>query len=197
MRRSFRSGPSADAPFPVPGNLPAELNRFVGRDEELSGLTRRLGESRLVTVVGVGGVGKTRLALRAAEALKKRYCDGVWLAETGALRDPELLAHSLVEALGLTDQSGRPPRRVLAQHLATRRLLLVLDGFEQLVDACAELVRELLRRAPELTVLAVGRLAERPGPAAVPRQSSGTRRPSRTARKPAGSPTGKGGETAG
>ncbi|MFE1956472.1 ATP-binding protein [Streptomyces sp. NPDC059479] len=157
MRRSFRSGPSADVPVPVPGNLPAELNRFVGRDEELSGLARRLGESRLVTVVGVGGVGKTRLALRAAEALKKRYCDGVWLAETGALRDPELLAHSLVEALGLTDQSGRPPRRVLAEHLATRRLLLVLDGFEQLVDACAELVRELLRRAPELTVLAVGR----------------------------------------
>ncbi|MFD8964676.1 ATP-binding protein [Streptomyces sp. NPDC059568] len=157
MRRSFRSGPSADAPVPVPGNLPAELNRFIGRDEELSGLTRRLGESRLVTVVGVGGVGKTRLALRAAEALKKRYCDGVWLAEMGALRDPELLAHSLVEALGLTDQSGRPPRRVLAEHLATRRLLLVLDGFEQLVEACAELVRELLRRAPELTVLAVGR----------------------------------------
>ncbi|MFF3754329.1 ATP-binding protein [Streptomyces sp. NPDC002018] len=157
MRRSFRSGPSADAPPPVPGNLPAELNRFVGRDDELSGLTRLLGESRLVTVVGVGGVGKTRLALRTADVLKKRYFDGVWLAEIGTLHDPELLAHSLVEALGLTDQSGRPPRRVLVEHLATRRLLLVLDGFEQLVDACAELMRELLRRAPQLTVLAVGR----------------------------------------
>ncbi|MEV7677243.1 AAA family ATPase [Streptomyces sp. NPDC088341] len=157
MRRPFRLGPATDAPPPVPGNLPAELNRFVGRGEELSGLTRRLGESRLVTVVGVGGVGKTRLALRAAEALRKRYCDGVWLAEIGSLRDPGLLAHSLVEALGLTDQSARPARAVLAEHLATRRLLLVLDGFEQLVDACAELVRELLRRAPELRVLAVGR----------------------------------------
>ncbi|MFB7274892.1 AAA family ATPase [Streptomyces sp. NPDC056244] len=157
MRRSFRSGSSADAPPPVPGNLPAELNRFVGREEELSGLAQHLDRSRLVTVVGVGGVGKTRLALRAAEGLKKRYCDGVRLAELGALRDPELLEHSLAEALGLTDQSGRPPRRVLIEHLAGRRVLLVLDGVEQLVDACAELVRELLRRAPELRVLATGR----------------------------------------
>ncbi|QXE37847.1 NACHT domain-containing protein [Streptomyces sp. GMY02] len=157
MRRSLRSGSSAGAPAPVPGNLPAELNRFVGRAEELSGLAQHLDRSRLVTVVGVGGVGKTRLALRAAEELKKRYCDGVWLAELGALREPELLEHSLAEALGLTDQSGRPPRRVLVEHLAGRRVLLVLDGFEQLVDACAELVRELLRRAPELRVLATGR----------------------------------------
>ncbi|MFE7570883.1 ATP-binding protein [Streptomyces sp. NPDC057539] len=157
MRRPFRSGPPSAVPAPAPGNLPAELNRFVGRADELAALTRHLGESRLVTVVGVGGVGKTRLALKAADALKKRYCDGIWLVELSALRDPELLEHALVEALGLTDHSSRPTRRVLAGHLATRQLLLVIDGFEQLVDACATLVRELLLRAPELRVLAVGR----------------------------------------
>ncbi|MFE2497771.1 ATP-binding protein [Streptomyces scopuliridis] len=157
MRRPFRSGPPPAVPAPAPGNLPAELNRFVGRDDELAALTRHLGESRLVTVVGVGGVGKTRLALKAADALKKRYCDGIWLAELAALRDPELLEHALVEALGLTDHSSRPTRRVLAGHLADRQLLLVIDGFEQLVDACAVLVRELLRHAPGLRVLAVGR----------------------------------------
>ncbi|MFJ6183074.1 ATP-binding protein [Streptomyces sp. NPDC092295] len=157
MRRPFRSGPPSAVPAPAPGSLPAELNRFVGRDDELASLTRQLGASRLVTVVGVGGVGKTRLALKAADAMKKRYCDGVRLAELSALRDPELLDHALAEALGLTDHSGRPTRRVLAGHLATRQLLLVIDGFEQLVDACATLVRELLRRAPELRVLAVGR----------------------------------------
>ncbi|MEV6420322.1 AAA family ATPase [Streptomyces sp. NPDC051662] len=157
MRRPFRSGPPSAVPAPAPGNLPAELNRFVGRADELAALTRHLGQSRLVTVVGVGGVGKTRLALKAADALKKRYCDGIWLVELSALRDPELLEHALVEALGLTDHSSRPTRRVLAGHLATRQLLLVIDGFEQLVDACATLVRELLLRAPELRVLAVGR----------------------------------------
>ncbi|MFJ9029879.1 ATP-binding protein [Streptomyces sp. NPDC102274] len=157
MRRPFRSGPPSAVPAPAPGNLPAELNLFVGRDDELAALTRHLGESRLVTVVGVGGVGKTRLALKAADGLKKRYCDGIWLAELSALRDPELLEHALVEALGLADHSSRPTRRVLAGHLATRQLLLVIDGFEQLVDACAVLVHELLRRAPELRVLAVGR----------------------------------------
>lgn len=138
-------------------NLPAELNGFVGRDAELAGLGRRLEESRLVTVTGVGGVGKSRFALRAARDLEERYCDGVWLADLSAVRDAELLDHTLVEALGLTDHTTRAPRSVLAGHLAGRELLLVLDGFEQLVDGCADLVRELLRRAPRLTVLAAGR----------------------------------------
>lgn len=138
-------------------NLPAELNRFVGRAAEQDELARLLEEFRLVTVVGVGGVGKTRLALRAAAALQKRYADGVRLAELAALRDPELVAHALVEALGLTDHTLRGPREVLTEHLAELRLLLVLDGFEHLVEECAELVRELLRGCPGLTVLAAGR----------------------------------------
>ncbi|MFG2754134.1 ATP-binding protein [Streptomyces xanthophaeus] len=151
------------------GNLPSELNRFVGRGGELAGLGRLLESSRLVTVTGVGGVGKSRLALAAARTLatgtaaadteeaQERYCDGVWLAELASVRDPALLELALAEALGLTDHTTRPPRTVLAEHLAGRRLLLVLDGFEQLVEETAGLVRELLLRSPGLRVLAVGR----------------------------------------
>ncbi|MER5745500.1 AAA family ATPase [Streptomyces sp. NPDC002225] len=160
MRRPQRPVASPHVPHARtgPGNLPAELNRFVGRESELVRLAQLLEESRLVTVVGVGGVGKTRCAVRVAGLLEKRYCDGVWMAELTTLHDPELLEHALVDALGLSGHVGRAPRATLAEHLATRRLLLVIDGFEQLVDACASLVRDLLRRAPGLRVLAVGRL---------------------------------------
>ncbi|WP_406405838.1 ATP-binding protein [Streptomyces sp. NBC_01643] len=162
MRRSQRPSPddSPDAPSPgttARGNLPAELNRFVGRAEELADLSRLLTESRLVTVVGVGGVGKTRCATRAAALLEKRYCDGVRLVELSTVHDPGLLEHAVIDALGLTDHTSRPPRTTLLEHLTERRLLLVIDGFEHLVDACAELVWALLRRAPQLRVLAAGR----------------------------------------
>lgn len=169
MRRTQRPFPSSDDPGPPaaspgaptprhPGNLPAELNRFVGRDRELADVAGLLEESRLVTVVGVGGVGKSRLVIRVAALLEKRYCDGVWLVELSAVHDAALLEHALVDALGLTDHTSRPPRSILLEHCAERRLLLVIDGFEHLVDACAELVRDLLRRAPGLRVLAAGRL---------------------------------------
>ncbi|MDJ0464807.1 hypothetical protein [Streptomyces sp. H27-C3] len=143
MRRSSRPG----SPSAAHGNLPTELNRFVGRHEELAELGRLLMCARLVTMTGVGGVGKTRFALHAAGVLQERYADGVWLAELSALPDPELLEHAVVEELGLTDHTTRPPREVLLEHLAGRELLLVLDGFEHLVDSCADLVRELLREA--------------------------------------------------
>ncbi|MFF5706702.1 ATP-binding protein [Streptomyces sp. NPDC012794] len=145
----------------TPGNLPSELSSFVGRGAELAAVARLLESSRLVTVTGMGGVGKSRLALAAARAAageqQERYCDGVWLAELAALRDPALLEFTLAEALGLTDHTVRPPRAVLAEHLAGRRLLLVLDGYEQLVDEAAALLGGLLRRSPGLRVLAAGR----------------------------------------
>ncbi|MFE0603938.1 ATP-binding protein [Streptomyces sp. NPDC058892] len=159
------------------GNLPSELSGFIGRGGELAELGGLLEVSRLVTVTGVGGVGKSRLVLAAARSAaeaarsatgahgaqgahvpaEERYCDGVWLAELACVRDPALLEVTLAQALGLTDHTTRPPRTVLAAHLADKRLLLVLDGFEQLVDETAALVRELLLRSPGLQVLAAGR----------------------------------------
>ncbi|ONK15720.1 AAA family ATPase [Streptomyces sp. MP131-18] len=139
------------------GNLPAELTRFIGRDVEVGVLVRKLTVSRLVTVTGVGGVGKSRCAVQAARQVQERFCDGVWLVELATVRDAELLDHAVVDALGLTDHTGRPPRTVLTERLADRRLLLVLDGFEHLVEPSAELVHDLLRRAPGLRVLATGR----------------------------------------
>ncbi|MFE5487543.1 ATP-binding protein [Streptomyces sp. NPDC056527] len=138
-------------------NLPAELNRFIGRADERAELARLLGEFRLVTIVGVGGVGKTRLGLKVASTTQKRYVDGVWLADLSVLRDPDLVALALVEALGLTDHTLRTPQEILTEHLAERRILLVLDGFEHLLAESAPLVRELLRHSPGLTVLAMGR----------------------------------------
>ncbi|MFK4101809.1 ATP-binding protein [Streptomyces sp. NPDC019531] len=138
------------------GNLPLELDGFVGRDAELSGLARALDASRLVTVTGPGGIGKSRLAARVADG-RCAPPDGVWRVELAAVRDPEFVDYAVVETLALTDHTTRLPRETLLAHLAGRRLLLVLDGFEHLVDACADLVVDLLGRVPGLAVLAVGR----------------------------------------
>jgi predicted ATPase len=140
---------------PPNGNLPLELDAFVGRAAELAGLVRALGAGRLVTVTGVGGVGKSRLAVRAAA--RSAPPDGVWRVDLAPVRDAEFVDYAVVEALGLTDQTTRPPRATLLEHLADRDLLLVLDGVEHLVDPCAALVADLLGRAPGLRVLAVGR----------------------------------------
>ncbi|MFJ1973509.1 ATP-binding protein [Streptomyces sp. NPDC087903] len=140
---------------PVTGNLPLELTSFVGRSAELAGLEEALGASRLVTVTGAGGVGKSRLAAHAA--VRSAGAGGVWRVELAPVRDPEFVDYAVVEALGLTDHTTRGPRETLLDHLAGRGLLLVLDGFEHLVDACAALTADLLRRLPGLRVLAVGR----------------------------------------
>lgn len=153
-RRNETSSRAAGGPA-TPGNLPAELSAFVGRHTELAVLTSALAAGRLVTVTGVGGVGKSRLAVRAAAATGPR--DGVWLVELASVRDPELVEHAVASALELTDHTRRAPRQVLLDQLAGRELLLVVDGFEHLVEATASLVGELLLRCPGLRVLAAGR----------------------------------------
>ncbi|ALV36910.1 AAA family ATPase [Streptomyces sp. CdTB01] len=149
MRQHQRDG------GPVGGNLPEELDAFVGRSAELAGLARALDTARLVTVTGAGGVGKSRLAARAAALHTPR--DEVRRVELAPVRDPRFVDHAVAEALGLTDHTARPPRETLLADLAGRQLLLVLDGFEHLVEACAGLVGELLRAVPGLRVLATGR----------------------------------------
>ncbi|GAA0950449.1 ATPase [Actinocorallia libanotica] len=139
------------------GNLPAEISSFVGRHGELDRLAALLHRSRLVTVTGTGGVGKTRTALRAAERAGARFPDGVWLADLSGLQDPDLLPHTVARVLGVSDQGTRRQPEVLADFLAERSLLLVLDTCEHLLDACAELVGTLLAAAPGLRVLTTGR----------------------------------------
>jgi predicted ATPase/DNA-binding CsgD family transcriptional regulator len=139
------------------GHLPAEVTRFIGRTRELGEVKQGLERSRLVTLRGVGGVGKSRLALRTAKVVRRSFVDGVRLVELSSLREPELLAHTVAEALGLPDQTAGDPLDLLADHLADRQLLLVLDTCEHLVDACAKLAEVLLRAAPRLRILATSR----------------------------------------
>jgi predicted ATPase len=139
------------------GNLPGYLTSFVGRRSELADAKRQLGEWRLVTLTGIGGVGKTRLALHLAGLSERAFADGVWLVDLAALRDPGLVAHAVATALGLRDDSNNWSAPVLADYLADRRLLLVIDNCEHLLDSCAVLLDSLLRRAPELRVLATSR----------------------------------------
>ncbi|RJL31010.1 LuxR family transcriptional regulator [Bailinhaonella thermotolerans] len=129
----------------------------MGREEELAGLRRLLDSARLVTVTGVGGVGKTRIAVRAAAGMRRSFPDGVWFVELSGLREAELLAHAVANALGVPDQSTRPQIDVLADWVEKRRLLLILDTCEHLLDACAMLAETLLRAAPGLRVLATSR----------------------------------------
>src|SRR5215472_1757733 len=141
----------------VTGNLPAELTSFVGRRGDLAEARRLLAGSRLVTLTGVGGVGKTRLALRAAAGLARAFRDGVWLVQLDQLRDEALVAQAVARALGLQDRAGYAPAAALADYLAGRQLLLVLDNCEHLVDEAAKLADLLLRAAPGLRLLATSR----------------------------------------
>ncbi|RZU49235.1 non-specific serine/threonine protein kinase [Krasilnikovia cinnamomea] len=152
---------TATTPRGFLGNLPAEVTSFVGRRAEVTLVRRMLSSSRLVTLTGAGGVGKTRLALRVGAEMRRAFPDGVWLVELAELRDPDLLAVAVAEALGIREQAVGPGAPGLAEFLADQRILLILDNCEQLVAACAELTETLLRTCPELRVLATSRHALR------------------------------------
>ena len=140
------------------GQLPAETNEFVGRAAELRQIDELLRDARLITLTGPGGVGKTRVALRAARAAGARYADGVCLVEFSAVHEPELLPYTIARRLGLADRQAQASQRdALLAHLRELHLLLVLDTCEHLIDACAELAGAILVVAPFVTVLATSR----------------------------------------
>ncbi|HJT90785.1 MAG TPA: protein kinase, partial [Mycobacterium sp.] len=141
------------------GNLPLELTSFVGRRNELSAMMHMLSSSRLVTLTGIGGVGKTRLALRAASEARRDFPDGVWLVELGDLHDGSSLEDVVSVSLGLRDESRRPLHDLLIKFLCSRKLLVVLDNCEQVVEATAKVAETLLRACPELRILATTREA--------------------------------------
>ncbi|MFD5824789.1 ATP-binding protein [Lentzea sp. NPDC060358] len=137
--------------------MPADTTAFVGRKNDVAEVRRLLSESRLVTLTGVGGVGKTRLALRAAAELHRAFPDGVWFVELGGVTDPDLVVHTVLEQLGVHDDTVRRHRTVLVEHLRDRQVLVVLDNCEHVVEATAELVDVLLRSARGLRVLVTSR----------------------------------------
>jgi predicted ATPase len=139
------------------GSIPAELTSFVGRVAELVEVQTFLASSRLVTVAGIGGVGKTRLALRAATQIERDFPDGVWFVELGEVGDPELVANAVVGALGLRDEPGRSLPEVLIDFLGPRQAALVIDNCEHVLEEAGELVEALLRACPGLRILATSR----------------------------------------
>ncbi|TFI23326.1 regulator [Streptomyces sp. 4R-3d] len=139
------------------GHIPDETTSFVGRATELKDVERALRTNRLTTLTGPGGVGKTRLALRAAGRAAEHHPDGVWWVDLSPLADDRLLLITVSDAVGLSDHTLRMPVEALREWLADKRLMLVLDCCERLVGACARLVGELLTAAPGLTVLATSR----------------------------------------
>ena len=141
----------------TPNNLPQQISSFVGRAREAAEVRQLLARSRLLTLVGVGGIGKTRLALHVAAETHDAYPDGVWFVELGSIADAALVASSVAQVLGVRERSAVDLTETLGNHLKSRRLLLLLDNCEHLIDACATLVAALLKAAPEIRILASSR----------------------------------------
>ena len=145
-------------PGTIPHNLPESTTSFIGRRRLLTELSAGLGRTRLLTLTGVGGVGKSRLALELARrAASTEFPDGVWLVELAGIQDPEIVASMVASSLRLTLPGGPNPTVTLAEQLASRKLLLIMDNCEHLLDACSDLVHEVLTRCPEINVVTTSR----------------------------------------
>lgn len=141
----------------LPNNLPAQVTTFVGRSREMAEVKRLLDTTRMLTLTGPGGTGKTRLSLQVAAEVLDRFPHGVWLVEFATISDPVLVPETIANAVDVREEAGRPPLDTLADALRARRLLLVLDNCEHLIAPCAQIASALLRRCPELMILASSR----------------------------------------
>lgn len=156
--RPLATSPARESRRPS-NNLPLELSSFVGREKELAEVKRLLEGTRLLTLTGSGGCGKTRLALVAASELVGGFEDGAWLVELASLADPSLVQGAVATTLGVREQPGNPPTETLSDYLRTKKMLLVLDNCEHLIETCAVLAEALLRTCPNLRILATSREA--------------------------------------
>ena len=138
-------------------NLPEFVSSFVGREHELAHMRALVSDNRLVTLTGAGGAGKTRLAVQVAAELLDGSGDGVWFVDLAPLADPGLVAESVAKAVGVREEPGRPVAATLIDALRPRRLLVVLDNCEHVVDACAKLADAMLRSCPSVHVIATSR----------------------------------------
>jgi len=143
----------------VPNNLPRQLTTFIGREREIAEAKRLLAETHLLTITGPGGSGKTRLSLEIGARLLSEYPDGVWLVEFAHLADPARVPQVLATALSVREEADRPLLVTLVDHLRPKRVLLLLDNCEHLIDACAGLADTLLRGCPEVKILPSSREA--------------------------------------
>ena len=141
----------------APGNLPQQMTSFVGRDVEVAELVGLVRAARMVTLTGVGGVGKTRLAVQVAAELVAEFADGLWLVELAPVGDPAAVPDAVASVLGVTPQAGYTVTDSIAQAVSGRRLLLILDNCEHVLDAAADLVETVLARAATVKVLATSR----------------------------------------
>jgi predicted ATPase/class 3 adenylate cyclase len=141
----------------VPNNLPEQLSSFVGREREMAEVKRLLASTRLLTLTGPGGTGKTRLSLQVAADLFDQFRDGVWLVEFATITDAALVIETVAAALDLRQEAGRPLATTLTAFLRSRLCLLVFDNCEHVVAACANLAEMLLRSCPQLRILASSR----------------------------------------
>lgn len=156
LQADFPSLPSVDA---FPNNLPVQLTSFVGREHELSMVKQRLSATHLLTLIGPGGTGKTRLSLQAAADILDTWQHGVWLVELAPIADPGLVAQAVATTLGVPEQPGRSILDSLMDYLRLKQVLLILDNCEHLIDACAQIADKLLHASPHLKILASSREA--------------------------------------
>jgi len=151
------SSQTAAPPRPTEGNLAPAITTFVGREDDVAGLVGLLTRARVVTLVGVGGVGKSRLALRLAESVAPAFPDGTWVVELAPVSSPEAVPHAVMSALGLARPGGADLSDSLVDALRLRRVLLVMDNCEHVLQAASRLVESLARRCPKITVVATSR----------------------------------------
>jgi predicted ATPase/class 3 adenylate cyclase len=142
-----------------PNNLPVQVTSFIGRDKEVEQIKKRLEKNHLVTLTGSGGVGKTRLSIQVASQLLNEYPRGVWLVELAPVADPAVVTQTVCAALDITPQGSTPALKVLTDYLRPKKILLVVDNCEHLIDASAQLCDALLHACPHLRILASSREA--------------------------------------
>ncbi len=145
----------------IANNLPEQLSSFIGRERELAEIKALLGQTRLLTLLGMGGLGKTRLGLQAAAELMAEYPDGVWFLDLAPLRDGTLVLAEAAQSLGLREEPGRPLLQTVCAHLKGRRVLLILDNCEHLLKPTALLAHAILKAAPQVAFIASSREALR------------------------------------
>ncbi len=140
-----------------PNNLPIQLTTFIGREQELKEARQQLASTRLMTLVGSGGTGKTRLSLQLAAELVTAFPDGVWFVELAPLTDPSLIPQSIASAFGVREQMGMPLMDIILNYMRAKHILLILDNCEHLVDACAKLADQFLHASPNMKIIASSR----------------------------------------